>query len=184
MNIHYAGLMYNDVLDSVEGIAVSFWTQGCPYHCEGCHNPQTWDPNGGLQIDLELLKQGILQGLIADGVERNFSILGGEPLYDGNIQITESLLTSVKLVYPWVKTTVWTGNTYEKIVTDKRFEKVLNNLDYMIDGPFILSKRDITLPLRGSSNQRIIDVKQSLKDGAVKEIDIGSMKDPQMRYRA
>ena len=79
-----AGLIKNDMVDG-SGFCVSLWTQGCPHRCPGCHNPETWDFNGGTIITLNELEKEILEALNANGVERNFSVLGGEPLCEENL---------------------------------------------------------------------------------------------------
>ena len=82
----YAAIMGNDVLDGFHGTTVSFWTQGCPFHCKGCHNAHTWDFNGGIEDDVEHIISIIKEKLVANGVQRDFSVLGGEPLCDENFE--------------------------------------------------------------------------------------------------
>ena len=153
----YASLKYNDIVDG-EGICVSLWTQGCPFHCEGCHNPETWDENGGIEVPTDI-KGKIIKAISANNIKRNFSILGGEPLAPWNLQFVEEIITAVRATYPHIKIFLWTGYTLEalKEKNDNHINSILDKIDVLIDGPFILSQRDITLPLRGSSNQRILN---------------------------
>lgn len=165
MKVHYAGLIKNDMVDG-QGFVVSYWAQGCPLHCQGCHNPQTWDPNGGIEIEFEDLMKEILEAISANGITRNFSILGGEPFASYNLTTTTSMVDIVRLHYPDIKIYIWTGFLYEDIVGSTA-SGILPKIDVLIDGAFDISQRDVTLKLRGSKNQRIIDVPQSLKENRV-----------------
>jgi len=153
--MRYAGLIKNDIIDGIDGISVSLWMQGCPHHCKGCHNPQTWDFDGGIETSFELLFKSVVENMNSNGVKRNLSILGGEPLCEENLKYTGDIVEKIKTQFPDRKIIVWTGYKYETLMKNKRIRSVLKNIDYLIDGNFILEKRDITLKLRGSSNQRI-----------------------------
>lgn len=154
----YAGIKYNDIVDG-EGVCVSFWTQGCPHKCQGCHNPQTWSFDGGEEIPNDLEKQ-IIEAIGANGIQRNFSILGGEPLCNENLSLIQGIVKSVKNVYPSIKIFVWSGYTIEELSGRRRSDEVLNNIlsniDVLIEGRYIQEKRDLTLKWRGSSNQKIL----------------------------
>ena len=155
-----AGLKLNDCIDG-EGISVSLWTQGCPHRCKGCHNPETWDFNGGYEDETNELRGKIIKGLTANGIKRNFSILGGEPLCKENAEDVLTILTCVKIALPDTKIFLWTGYTYEELKSwnDVTINNILSKVDILIDGPFIEEKRDLSLWLRGSLNQRVIDLK-------------------------
>lgn len=146
----YAGLIKNDIVNG-EGVCVSFWTQGCPFKCKGCHNPQTWDFNGGEDLPLDIKGQ-IVKAISDNNITRNFSILGGEPLCEQNIELVKEILLAVKAAYPHIKVFLWTGYELEDIKDAIILEKV----DVLITGPYIEEQRDITLPLRGSYNQKIL----------------------------
>ena len=154
-----AGLKLNDCIDG-EGISVSLWTQGCPHRCPGCHNPETWNFEGGYE-DYDL-KSKIIKGLTANGINRNFSILGGEPLCEQNKNDVLDILLSIKTAYPNTKIFLWTGYTYEYLLelNDNAINTILVNVDMLIDGLYDRTERDLSLYLRGSRNQRIIDLKQ------------------------
>jgi anaerobic ribonucleoside-triphosphate reductase activating protein len=159
--LRYAGIISNDTVDVDKGIAVSFWTQGCPHHCEGCHNQDTWNFKDGYELPKDYIEQ-IKELLHKNRVHRSLSILGGEPLCKENADIVYNLVSNVKESYPNTKILLWTGGIFESLY--KKYKYIFKYIDILIDGPFILKKRDVTLPLRGSDNQRIIDIKKSLKE--------------------
>ena len=157
----YAGIIKND-LSAAPGVSVSFFTQGCPHHCPGCHNPETWDFNGGKEFTYDVLNE-VIDALTANGVNRSLSILGGEPLCEQNIFLTLLVVKTVKEALPDTKIYIWTGYYYDELLkenSDSHLKAILDYTDYLIDGTYIQSLRDITLPMRGSSNQNIIDLKE------------------------
>lgn len=160
--MRYFGIIPNDIVNGT-GVCLSFWCQGCPEpHCKGCHNKKGLDFDGGSILPDNYLT--IINRLITqNNILRNLSILGGEPLCTQNIELTESILKYAKEKHSKIKTFVWTKYKYEDIY----YYSVFNYIDVLIDGPFILEKRDITLPLRGSTNQRIINVPESMKHNKV-----------------
>lgn len=152
----YAGLMTNDFANGT-GVCVSFWTQGCPHHCKGCQNPETWDFEGGLELPTDIRGQ-IIKAICANGITRNFSVLGGEPLCSQNIEEVDQIITSVRAAFPQIKIFVWTGYTLEELQKEKNEHiiNILSKIDILIDGKYEEKQRDITLELRGSKNQRIL----------------------------
>ena len=154
----YAGFMENDIVDG-EGVCVSLWVQGCPFHCSGCHNPETWDFDGGYEVPDDI-RGKIVKAISANGIIRNFSVLGGEPLCEQNLDFVLNIITSVRIAYPHIKIYVWTGYTFDELIErkDDRILKILKQINYLIDGRYDENLRDITLPLRGSSNQNIIEL--------------------------
>ena len=169
----YAGVINDDIVNG-RGVCVSFWVQGCPHHCPGCHNPDTWDKDGGYELPPDYIPR-IEKLLKKNGIRRNLSILGGEPLCNDNISTVFNLLKVVKHDMPWTKTFVWTGGKFETLKL--AYPSTMKLIDVLIDGPFDITQRDITLPLRGSPNQRIIDVQQSLKTGNTVVIPDGKFKE-------
>ncbi len=151
--MRYAKLIKNDIVNTDGGIAVSLWTQGCGHRCKGCHNPGTWSYNGGIEIEREALVEEILEAIPARGISRNFSVLGGEPLDPVNIDDTLYIIKEVRKVYPDIRILLWTGYELEDFERD-----VLRDIDVIITGKYIEELRDISLPLRGSSNQKIIEL--------------------------
>jgi anaerobic ribonucleoside-triphosphate reductase activating protein len=156
--MRYAGIIYND-LAAAPGICVTFFTQGCNRHCLNCHNPETWDFFGGKEFSYETIAD-IKQALRANGIKRNLAIMGGEPLCEDNLFLTNLVIESVKKDLPDTKVYIWTGYTYEELILEEGSSSLLNNIlsntDCLIDGPYIDSERDITLHMRGSRNQRIL----------------------------
>lgn len=156
--MRYNTIKLNDIANG-RGINVSLFTQGCPHHCKGCFNQETWDFNGGKEFKEEDLRY-ILDNINANQIDRNLSILGGEPLCPQNIDGVIELCKTMKYIYNNKLIYVWTGYTIENF-NDKQKE-LLQYIDYLIDGRFELDKKDLNLKMRGSSNQRIIDAKQSI----------------------
>ena len=159
--MRYAGINYNDMC-AAPGVSVTLFTQGCPHHCEGCHNPETWDFNGGKEFTPEVLRK-IVAGLTKNGIKRSFCIMGGEPLCEQNTLLTLMTIQYVKQRLPEVKIYLWTGYYYEELLKspDPKIPLILKEVDVLIDGPFVKSLRDITLKMRGSSNQNIINLKEN-----------------------
>lgn len=156
--MQYADVIWNDVTAG-DGLCVSFYTQGCPHRCPGCHNPETWDFKGGKEFPASLLNE-LIQRLNAQGINRSLCILGGEPLCPENQFLTTLLIRTVKEKSPQTKIYVWTGYLYEDLKKQggPHLQYILENINVLIDGPFIQEERDITLKMRGSRNQRVIDI--------------------------
>lgn len=163
--MRYAGIIKNDIAAGKK-VNLTFFTQGCPRHCEGCHNPETWDFDSGKEFTAETL-QSIISGLVANGIQRNFSVMGGEPLCDENLFLTQLVVSTVREKYPDILIYVWTGYTFEELIghmTKPHLKQILENIDYLIDGPYIQEERDITLAMRGSRNQKIINIREYFKN--------------------
>lgn len=145
----YNTIIKNDTVNG-KGVCVSFWVQGCPHHCKGCFNPETWSFKGGIPYTGKT-KTEILEAISANGIQRNFSILGGEPLASENLDMVDDIVRTVRAAYPDIKIYLWTGYDFEKIPNFTLF----NYIDVIIDGNFVEELKDLSLKLRGSSNQRI-----------------------------
>ena len=150
-----------DIADG-PGVRVSIFMQGCAFHCKNCFNTETWDFNGGKEFTndtinevLDLCNQGHIKGL---------SILGGEPLHPNNIEGTTKLAKAFKEKYPEKNLWVWSGFKFDE---DLQGKEVLNYIDVLVDGQYKDELHDFTLKWRGSSNQRVIDVQESLKENKV-----------------
>lgn len=158
--MRYAGIIYNDFAGA-PGVSLTFYTQGCNRRCYNCHNPQTWDFDGGKEFSLETLSS-IIKGLTANGIHRKLCIQGGEPLCEENLFLTNLVISEVKKELPDTKIFIWTGYLYEEIKQSSSpyMKSILEQTDVIIDGPYIDEERDITLPMRGSRNQCIYDVKR------------------------
>ena len=158
--MRYSSIKPNDSING-EGVCVSLFVQGCEGKCPDCFNKETWSFNGGKPFGGREL-QYIKRSLTANGIKRNFSILGGEPLHSNNIKEVTTIINEIKTFDNSIKVYVWTGYLYEDLLK-KYGEKIFKNIDVLIDGKFEVDKKDITLMLRGSKNQRIINVQKSLK---------------------
>ena len=157
----YASLLKNDMVNG-EGVCVSLFVQGCPHKCPGCFNPESWDFNGGEEVPVDLKGQ-IIKAISANGLMRNFSILGGEPLCDENLQFVHDIISVVRSAYPKIHIFLWSGYTLEELQErkdNKTLREILQKIDTLIDGRFIEEERDITLKMRGSKNQRIINMRE------------------------
>ena len=157
----YAGIIKNDV-SAGPGVCVTFFVQGCPIHCVGCHNQETWDFDGGKEFTPETIIE-VIEALNANGVQRNFCIMGGEPMCPENQFLTLLILDNVRQKYPNIKVGIWTGYDWEDIEKQSlntKVKQIIEMTDYMVCGPFKLEERDITLPMRGSRNQKIIDLSE------------------------
>ena len=156
MNI--AGIDYNDTA-AAPGISLTVYVSGCEHYCKGCHNPEAWDFNYGEEFNHNTLNN-IINGLSANGIKRNFCIMGGEPLHPKNRVSTYMMVDYIKEYDPDIEVWIWTGYVYEDLLleseTDRALELILHEADVLVDGPFILEQRDVTLKARGSRNQRII----------------------------
>lgn len=161
--MRFSKIKDNDIANGL-GINMSLWTQGCPHHCRGCFNRETWDYNGGREFNNEDLKY-IVNNIDKNNIKRNLSILGGEPLCPPNIDGVLEVCIEFKKIYPNKKIYLWTGYEFEDF--DESQKEILNYVDVLIDGKFEEDKKNITLFLRGSNNQRIINAKDTLINNRV-----------------
>jgi anaerobic ribonucleoside-triphosphate reductase activating protein len=172
--MNYADIKYPDIANG-QGVRVSLFVSGCNRHCKECFNPEAQNFEYGksfteetLNYLVELLKPDYVAGL---------SLLGGEPLELDNAFILSGVVNYIKSIYP--NKTIWcyTGDTFEKEVTDKMnkydYVKVLlESIDVLVDGDFQIDNKQVGLAFKGSSNQRIIDVQKTLKEGNVVLYDL------------
>lgn len=162
--MYYSQIRKMDISNG-EGLGVSLFVSGCPFHCHNCFNKETWDYNYGKPWTEES-KQEFLSLLKNPRIKR-VSILGGEPMADDNFIFVHDLLLDIKVLYPDKKVWLYSGYTYEQLLENKRKKAVLDVVDYLVDGLYVHELRDMKLKYRGSSNQRIIDVQDSLEYGHV-----------------
>lgn len=153
--MRFSKIKDNDIANG-EGIVLSLWTQGCPHHCKGCFNVETWDFNGGREFTTKD-KQYIFDNIDKNNIKRNLSILGGEPLCPQNLEGVINLCKEFKNKYPDKMIYVWTGYLFEEFT--KQQDEILKYIDVLVDGKFEEDKKNISLKLRGSTNQRIIYLK-------------------------
>ena len=166
--MRYASIIKNDVSNG-EGVCVSFFVQGCPHHCKGCFNPETWDFTGGIEYD-DQVKWDVVKAINENDIVRNFCVLGGEPLAPDNLPMTQEMVSTVRHAYPNIKIYLWTGYLFLDLIdsTDKYIQDILNNINYLIDGPFIEEQKDLSLKLRGSRNQMVWENRNGIWIGVSK----------------
>lgn len=157
--MRYAGIIYNDTA-AAPGLCLSFYTQGCPIHCAGCQNPETWDENGGYEFTTDTMNS-IIDGIKKNGINRSFAVLGGEPLSQHNLFLTAMVIQKVREAYPQIPIWVWTGYTMNELmdrISMPHMKTIFSKVNTIVAGPFDIKCRDITLPYRGSSNQKVFIV--------------------------
>jgi len=162
--VRLAGIIRESIVDG-PGYRFVIFCQGCPHHCKECHNPDTWDFEGGFDCDIskfvpEIKKDPLLQGV-------TFS--GGEPFEQAEAYL--EIAKQIRKECPELDILSFTGYTYEKLLKlgeeKKEILELLDNLDYLVDGPFILEQKDLSLLYRGSKNQRFIDLNETRKEGKI-----------------
>ncbi|MDE6485574.1 MAG: anaerobic ribonucleoside-triphosphate reductase activating protein [Duncaniella sp.] len=146
------------------GLRTAIYFAGCSHHCVGCHNPSTWDPAGGEEMSVSDIMSRVEEAGF------NVTLTGGDPLYDAE----NTLPLASELKRRGYNVWCYTGYTYEHILRDGNLRRLLDFIDVLVDGPFILARRDIKLRFRGSDNQRLIYLPASLPAGTVKIFDDGN----------
>ena len=165
--MHVANVKFYDIANG-EGVRTSLFVSGCRHHCKNCFNAEAWDFTFGTPYTKKT-EEEIIASLAPDYIA-GLTVLGGEPFEPENQAEVLSLVTAVKSRYPHKTVWVYSGFTYEELLSDSRAatdtaRALLQQIDVLVDGRFIESKINIRLKFRGSENQRIIDVKQSLESG-------------------
>lgn len=159
---HIAGIETYDINNGT-GFGVTLFVQGCSHHCTGCHNPSTWAFDGGMVCTEAAISK--LFTVLADPNIVRLTISGGEP-FDNTVFVL-AVCVLFKKLFPQKQLWVYTGYTYEYLSGKPLADILLQITDVLVDGPFELDKRDLSLAFRGSNNQRLIDVQKSLKEQAV-----------------
>lgn len=181
--MRYAQIRSMDISNG-EGVGVSLFVQGCPFHCKNCFNSETWDFNGGKELTEETKNK--FMELIDRPYIKRVSFLGGECLAEQNLDEVLKLIYEIRISFP--EKTIWlytgfcwndimcsfTGLQADCVVLDKKDieawekrRKIISNVDVLVDGEYIDEQKDLTLKWRGSKNQHVIDVKQSLAQNKV-----------------
>lgn len=162
MEIRIAGIV-NDSITDGPGFRLTVFTQGCPHNCEGCHNPQTHDFSAGTVTDTDDIMAKVKKNPLLDGI----TLSGGEPFCQ-SAPCAELARQAHKL---GLTVMTYTGYLYEQLASseDEAVKALLKETDILVDGPFILAKRKLSLMFRGSENQRIIDIKKTTETGSVVE---------------
>ena len=180
--MNYHNITYPD-MNNGEGLRVVLWLSGCSHKCKGCQNPQTWDANSGIPFD-ESAKEELFRELDKDYIS-GLTLTGGDPLFENNLDSVLDLVNKIRLLFPQKSIWLYSGYSWSDIwcndaalrddygldyceqvsINHIKRQQIITQCDVFIDGRYMDSQRDITLPYRGSKNQHIIDVKQSLKKG-------------------
>jgi anaerobic ribonucleoside-triphosphate reductase activating protein len=158
--MRYHNITKDDMLNG-DGLRAVLWLAGCDHCCKECQNPITWDPNGGLVFDKEA-KEELFEILGKDYIS-GITFSGGDPLYYANRQEVTELAKEIKQTFPHKTIWMYTGFVYETVEA----LEVMDFVDVLVDGEFVVEQKDTQLYWRGSSNQRVIDVPASKKAGQV-----------------
>lgn len=160
MKVRLASNLQSDSIVDGDGIRTVIWFQGCKHHCKDCQNPETWNFDGGMEVDIEDIKEQLKKLKYQTGI----TLSGGDPFFQA------SAATEIAKFAHSIGLNVWTytGFTYDEIINanDDKME-LLKNTDVLVDGRFEIDKKSLACKFRGSTNQRVIDVKKSLEEGGV-----------------
>lgn len=153
--MRYHNITKDDMLNG-DGLRVVLWVSGCSHCCKGCQNPITWDVNSGLLFD-EAAKEEIFEQLDKPYIS-GITFSGGDPLHSANRMDVRGLMAEIKEKYPNKTIWLYTGDVWENVM----HYPLMRYVDVLVDGEFMIEKRDVKLMWKGSSNQRVIDVQKSL----------------------
>lgn len=154
--MRYHNITKDDMLNG-DGLRVVLWVAGCAHCCKECHNPMTWDPDGGLPFD-QAAKQEIFEQLDKDYIS-GITFTGGDPLHSANRLAVRELMEEIRSKYPTKTIWLYTGDVWENAL----YYPLMQYVDVLVDGEFKVELKDAALKWKGSSNQRVIDVAASLK---------------------
>ena len=178
--MNYLKIEHEDVCNGT-GLRVVLWLSGCSHHCYNCQNPQTWNPDSGIPFD-ESAKQEIFNELSKDYIS-GITFSGGDPLHENNLDEVLKLVKEIRISFP--EKTIWLYSGYNFDLLNSKYNEykytsfaanadewltrweIISNVDVLVDGEYIDEQKDLTLKFRGSKNQRVIDVQQTLKQGKV-----------------
>lgn len=158
--MRFHNITKDDMLNG-DGLRVVLWVAGCSHHCKECQNPITWDPDGGLLFEEEH-RQEIFHELDQDYID-GITFSGGDPLYEANVEDVEALAREIRKKYPNKTIWLYTGYVWEEISD----WSVMQYIDVLVDGKFEAAQKDVNLQWKGSANQRVIDVPDTLRMGKV-----------------
>ena len=167
--MNYAEIKYNDIANGT-GVRTSLFVSGCERRCKGCFNENAWDFKYGKPFD-DYIMLCLLKSCIPEYIE-GLSILGGEPLHPNNIDKIIQICKRFKYIFRNKTIWIYTGYDYEVISKSRKFKVLSNYIDVLVDGEFIQDKKDLMLKFKGSSHQRIIDIKKSISEGKIVEVKI------------
>ena len=170
--MRYHNIATNDMRNG-DGLRTVLWVAGCNHHCINCHNPITWDPNGGIPFDDDAEEE--LLSKLSEKHISGITFSGGDPLHENNIKEIARLCKIVKERFPTKTIWLYTGSTWEDIIDEINtwhqdeliLSQIIKNIDILVDGEFIEKLKDVNYHWAGSTNQRVINVPESLKEGKV-----------------
>ena len=162
--MNYHNIEVDSMLNG-EGLRVVLWVAGCEMRCVGCQNPETWDKDGGIPFDLDAENE-LFEALNKDYIS-GITFSGGHPLMECNRPEVYRLIKKCKELYPNKTIWIYTGYTWEEIQEMPDAKAIVDQVDVLVDGKFVLYLKDNNLEWKGSSNQRVIDVKKSLDKGKI-----------------
>lgn len=172
--MYYGALKKTDIANG-PGVRVAFFVSGCTHQCKECFNPETWNFTYGEEFT-DAVQKELLEALAPDHIH-GLSVLGGEPFEPSNQRVLVELYRTVKERFPQKTIWVYSGYTLEdELMSESRArcevtDEILSLIDVLVDGEFVLDKKNISLKFRGSENQRIIDMKATLREGRTIVID-------------
>lgn len=176
MKIRLAAYLQPDSIVDGEGVRTVLWTQGCPHACPGCHNPGTHDFDGGALVDVDEVIAELQKVKNQDGI----TLSGGDPVCQSDACYEISKAAHEMGLNVWC----YTGFTYEQMLLNPKTKRLLEQIDVLVDGKFMLEEKSYDIYFRGSRNQRIIDVQKSLEEDKVILVDkYMKDKDYDMSYR-
>lgn len=162
-------MKYHDItkddMRNGDGLRVVLWVSGCNHHCKGCQNPITWDENDGLEFGVKD-KQEIYRELEKDYIA-GLTFSGGDPLFPTNRETVFQLCREIKNEFVGKTIWIYTGYLWEQVLQERDTRLILNYTDVLVDGEFVEELKNNNYPWAGSTNQRVIDVQQSLRKGEV-----------------
>jgi len=158
MRLKIAGITNDSIVDG-PGLRLTVFAQGCPHGCKGCHNPHTHDSEGGYFIDIDEIIEKVEKNPLLSGI----TLSGGEPF----MQVEAMGELALEICGMGLDVIVYTGYTWEELMADEAFMPLISAVDYIVDGRFELGLRTLDMPFVGSSNQRVIDVQESLEVGEI-----------------
>lgn len=173
--MNYHNITHDD-MNNGDGLRVVLWLSGCSHHCYQCQNPQTWNPNSGILFDNEA-KQEMFNELSKDYIS-GITLSGGDPLHENNLSEVLSLIEKTRNSFSNKTIWLYTGYTLEQILQpllintipteeeEKRID-IVKMVDVLVDGPYVDAQRDVTAKWRGSTNQRVINIPETLKQQKV-----------------
>ena len=168
-------------MNNGDGLRVVLWLSGCSHHCYNCQNPQTWNPDSGIPFD-ESAKQEIFTELSKDYIS-GITFSGGDPLYEKNLDEVLKLVKQIRTSFP--DKTIWLYSGYNFDLLNSKYNEykytpfaanadewltrweIISNVDVLVDGEYIDEQKDLTLKWRGSKNQHVINVKESIKNNKI-----------------